>query len=375
MTPRAQIRMSGARSERCDIAVVGAGPAGATAACHLARAGLDVALIDRAAFPRDKVCGDLLGADALEELAQLGVDPAEAWPGRTGTARRWREEGQDGTVKEGEEDFGAGRRTVYFVRRADFDDTLRRLAVSAGARWLSPCRVTGLRHDPLGRRCTLDAVAEPGRATRIEASAVICATGAGKGVAGTRFDATDDRIYVAGRAHYENVALPPDTYDFYHLGHGPAHYGWAFPLPGARANVGIIMPLRTWRLQGLRGAQLVERLPAQRRLPRETLRAAVRVTPFRAVLLRTGLQPGELCRDGMILVGDAAGMADPRNGEGIGPAMFSGHAAADALREAWQGRSPLRHELLGYEAAVRRKYGEAFEITRRRFAGDPPRVG
>ncbi len=123
--------------ECCDVAVVGAGPAGATAAFHLARGGLDVMLIDRASFPRDKVCGDLLGADALEELAQLGVDPAKEWPGRTRTAKRWREEGPDGEVKEGVENFGAGRTTVHFVRRSDFDDTLRRLALSAGARWRS----------------------------------------------------------------------------------------------------------------------------------------------------------------------------------------------------------------------------------------------
>jgi flavin-dependent dehydrogenase len=68
----------------------------------------------------------------------------------------------------------------------------------------------------------------------------------------------------------------------------------------------------------------------------------------------------------MMLIGDAGGIANPLNGEGIGPAMFSGHAATTALLEAWRGRSPLRNELLGYEDAVRRRYGKTFEAAERR---------
>ena len=69
----------------CDVVVVGGGPAGAAAAARLAAGGFRTVLIDRASFPRDKVCGDFVGPMALAELADLGVAQTEAF----GATARW----------------------------------------------------------------------------------------------------------------------------------------------------------------------------------------------------------------------------------------------------------------------------------------------
>lgn len=69
MTPRVPVRSP----TEADIAIVGAGPAGAAAACHFARAGFRVVLIDQRCFPRDKVCGDFVSPAALAEFERLGL--------------------------------------------------------------------------------------------------------------------------------------------------------------------------------------------------------------------------------------------------------------------------------------------------------------
>lgn len=354
----------------CEVAVIGAGPAGSAAAYHLAAAGVDVLLADQAAFPRDKVCGDLLGGQALVELPTLGIDPATHWGDLAEPVERWAVTSCEGTERGGTFDLGFGLDDrVVLVRRLDLDDALRRRALEAGARWLSPCRCVAVRRQP-GGDMQVRAVGAGGEALSISARAVVCAWGSGPG-AGGRPDGADGRVLVAGRRYYAGVDLAPDTAEMHYLDYLPINYLWVFPLSGGAANVGIVLPLAEVRRLGRRLDDHFHRALADVGRRRRSLRNALAASPFRAALLRTAFEPGVLAGDGLLLAGDAAGAADPLNGEGIGPALLSGRLAAETLVRALRRSGPVRRDdLEPYAAALTARFGPryagAVDIARRR---------
>jgi geranylgeranyl reductase family protein len=357
----------------CEVLVIGAGPAGATAAAHLATAGVDVLLVDQSDFPRDKVCGDLLGGQSLVELARLGIHPAERWAGRCTVVERWFATSHQGSERGGAFELGLGPgedELTYMVRRWDLDDGLRRRALQAGARWLSPCRCTE-RTPVVSGRVTVRATGPSRRELSVSARAVICAWGSVPGCATPAADPADERVLVAGRCYMAGVDLPPRTEEIHYLDHLPVNYLWIFPLPDGMANVGVVLPLKDLRRAGLRLGEHFRRVLAPIAAARPCLAGARVASPFRTTLLRTGFEPGLWCEDAVLYAGDAAGTGDPLNGEGIGPAMVSGRLAAEVLVDALARGGPVRREdLAGYERGLTGRYGDRYawasEIARRR---------
>jgi flavin-dependent dehydrogenase len=334
-----------------DVAIVGAGPAGAAAALAVlaARPAARVALLDRAAFPRDKTCGDGVAPQVLDVLARLGVRGLlDDWP----TVDRL-ELGYPG----GAWLSGAMARGNYVVPRAVLDARIVEAAVTRGARLLQR-RVRTLTPDG-------DAVVAAG----VRAPIVVGADGASSAVRaflappGGGHTAIALRGYAPVRPELDAaqvIAFDPD-------GAWPA-YAWSFPIGDGRANVGYgeILPADG---PGPTRRHLTERLDTL--LPG----ASEGGTGWRGHHLPLSTTRWSQPDGPVLLAGDALGLVNPLTGEGIHAAVLSGAYAGLAAAAALRSGAP---ETAGerYRDALRARFGRHWrhmavlaKVTRRHARG------
>ena len=327
------ISLRAVRPFDCDVAVVGGGPAGASAAAHLSRAGLSVSLLDRKRFPRDKVCGDLVGPVALAELAGLGLDLRPDW-GTTNVVRSaaLAVNGQM-LITSSLPEVGALPPFGRVVPRLQLDAWLVDAARDAGARLLEGQRATGM--ELVAGGVSLTAI-EGGSTRRIRARVVIGADGSNSRTAewlrGRPLD--KQRRMIAMRAYYDGVEGPSDRADLYFSERSFPGYFWIFPTGGGRANVGIGTVLRTAppsadHLRDLLLSIVRDDRAVARRLGSARLDGKVVGWPLTTFDHRL-----PIVGDRMVLVGDAAGLINPLNGEGIQYALLSARWAAHVVAQA-----------------------------------------
>ena len=315
----------------CDAIVVGGGPAGASVAAALARAGVDVLVLDRARFPRAKVCSEYLSPEASRLLATMGaLDAVERDAARLAGMRV---RAPDGTWMQGEFAAAHGYRAYsdrgLALPRERLDAILLDCARRAGARIEEGVRVVDVERDATGRAAGVR-VMVGGTLRTIRAPLVVGADGLRSVVARRLRLARTGRWprRVALVSHYRGVADVGDCGEM-HVEHDG--YAGIADVGGGVANVAVVVPARYGRDVAAAGATAFSEAWLRRR-PHLTARfaGAVRVSPVRA----TGPFASHARRawsPGAALVGDAADFFDPFTGEGIYAALRGGEMLAAHL--------------------------------------------
>jgi geranylgeranyl reductase family protein len=355
-----------------DVIVVGAGPGGSTTAFHLARHGLNVLLLEKTEFPREKVCGDGLTPRAVKQLVKLGIghEQEKGWLYNKGL----RVIGGGVRLELDWPELASYPNYGLTRTRLDFDELLATRAVEVGARLRSSTRVVGPLFDDSGRVVGVKATGPDREPCEYRAPLVVASDGvSGRFPLALGLTKREDRpIGVAVRRYYRSATRHDDEYleSWLELRSREAGndllpgYGWIFGLGDGRVNVGLGVlnsgtgfgdtDYRRMLCDWLAGT------PADWELNDE----ANADGPILGAALPMGFNRVPHYTRGTMLVGDCGGMVNPFNGEGIAYAMESGELAAEIAVQALalpEGAGRERALNL-YPIELKARYGGYFRL-------------
>ncbi len=356
-----------------DVVVVGAGPGGSSTAYHLATLGFDVAILEKATFPRDKICGDGLTPAAVSEIALMGVDTS-GWMHNRGLRVlggghevyfQWPEQA---TLP----GYGMAR------RRVDLDASLVERAAGAGASLYEAHTVVGAITSDTGRVVGVEARVGRGpdaRIVRFRAPLVVDAGGVSARLATSLgLEKSDKRpLGVAARTYFRSPRSDEEWMESHlELWDGEPGksnllpgYGWIFPVGDGLVNVGLGSVSSDAKATSLPYkkvfSQWVSHLPSDWGFTPEN-----QVGPLRSAALPMSFNRKPHYTNGLALVGDAGGMVSPFNGEGIAPAMKAGRYLADAAASAFARETEAGFDaaMSSYPQALADTYGGYYSLGR-----------
>ncbi len=353
-----------------DVIVVGAGPGGSAAAANLARRGVGVLLLEKSHFPREKVCGDGFTPRTTRALVRLGIDTSEeaGWLHNKGLRV------YGGRVEPFQLEWPklADFPSYGLVRkRADFDDLMAKHAIGCGAELIQGANVTeAILDDRTGR--IVGVRTRDGEEYR--APLVVAADGNSSrlSVAMGLNKRSDRPMGVAYRTYYRSPRSNDDYLESWlELWDGKPRestlmpgYGWIFGMGDGTCNVGLGVLNTSRSFQKTDYRELMKRWLAN--TPEEWgFREENRLGKIQGAALPMAFNRQPVYGRGLLLVGDAGGMVNPFNGEGIAYAMESAELAADAIAQAHArgiGTESAERALHGYRIQLKASLGGYYRL-------------
>ena len=342
-----------------DLIIVGAGPAGATAALYARRRGLKTLLLDKDKFPRDKICGDALSGKSVAILLELGLlEKVRNLPGAA-----------IGRIVFGSPDHAAadidlGRHNLhnsltgkvlpmegFVIRRQIFDHFLFEEARRAADACAEGFAVRDLIYED-GRVCGVRGL-QVGSREEVEyrGHVVLGCEGFNSVVARKvgLYRHESEHMLVALRCYYENVGGLSDQIELHFVDEVLPGYFWIFPLENGCANVGIGLGHHEIKKSKIDLKEALRRVVSNAAFGERFADARPLEEPV-GWNLPIGSKRRQIHGDGFLLLGDAAGLIDPFTGEGIGNALYSARFAVEVVAEAC--------EVGDFSAAFLRRYEE-----------------
>jgi geranylgeranyl reductase family protein len=307
--------------------IAGAGPAGSTLATLLAMRGIDVLLLDKSEFPRDKTCGDAVSPRALKVLKSVDLfDSVREIGFEVRRVAFYAPNCEELIVPipshDGQPDF------CSVLPRYTLDEMVRRRAIAEGADFRANATVIDVLRDGeriVGVRArTSDGIAE------IRARFTVLATGASLHLLKCGgFLINEPAFSLAARTYYQGVRGLSDVIEFHYNSVPLPGYGWVFPISATAANVGVGFHLIKRRSK-ISSARIFEGFTASRKVS-DMLIDAEMIGPIKGYPIRFDFPTTRVSFPGLLLIGEACGLVNPLTGEGIDYALECAEIAAEVL--------------------------------------------
>ncbi len=351
--------------ETFDVIIIGAGPSGSIAAMYLAKAGKNILLIDKANFPRDKICGDAQGRKAAAILKELGIHEGYAkLPGQKiyGIVLS----SPNGKTVELDVEDRKNPAPGFCHKRQIFDNYLFESATKTFKVKFRVFNVSDILIEN-GKVSGVIGKNESGQDETIHAKIILGCDGANS-ILARKFNLNknpSDHFIVATRGYYKNVSGLNDRIEIHMIKDLIPGYFWVFPLENGEANVGLGMIVKDKVEKGVNLVEAQNKVIAENPLFKERFANAKLEGQILAWNLPVASYHKKCYGNGFLLLGDAASLIDPLSGEGVGNAMISGRVAAAVVVEALSKNDFSENFLKKYDEGVWKVIGEEVKASYR----------
>lgn len=364
-------------SNTYEVIIVGGGPAGTSAAIHLATRGARVLLAEQKKFPRAKLCGEFISPECLDHFERLGVAESMTHAGGAQVSETLFYSRRGASVSVPSKWFGAGRALALGLSRAEMDERLMLRAREAGVHVIEDARATGLLiEDGRVRGVRLKV---GGSEREYRSLVALDATGRSRALARhieSRGPGERKRApLVAFKAHLEGASGNPEYCEIYFYRGG---YGGLSNVEGGLSNLCFIVSARDARDRNGDAEHVMREVLMTNRRAAHTLARAQPRSEWLGVALENFGRREPAPAEGLLAVGDAAAFIDPFTGSGMLMALESGEIAAQVVAH-WLGHSGALLSLKRLASDYRSRYAERFNARLRvcsvlRRAAFVPRV-